>query len=417
MLSPTLIIPITETNFPYQYCNLSNYKKIFWEVELTGYSEDTSCLKLKVLNYNAIFDDRLKKQRPTRKIEKLEFEKFDWRSLEALLTSYKAAQLDSFVEKNPIAFNHRTASGSHVEFIEPLSPKKTESTSSTPSNEIIEISKQWRIKFEDAFFELGYIRFIKEFPEIKKAVIIKIFNDNLLPEFELIKPWFIKKLGKTFQVEIKAKINSEQLIDYDATSSIISAINPNLLENIRQQRIWGLQKTPNKTEIDQSLFTSDEIFEHAIDKGGNLFQQNELEVLEILSQLNSVRNKRQLTYLASQLQNNHSKLRFTLNPHFGFVFHVIGKTQHHFIWELLNSHATYVWSRPKNEISEINLFKELEAIINYIRLEGRDTYKSAYRQFKRDENWIFNSIDHEDANSSFKDGFVKWKYKLEEKLV
>lgn len=105
-----------------------------------------------------------------------------------------------------------------------------------------------------------------------------------------------------------------------------------------------------------------------------------------------------------------------MHPQFGFVFHIEGHEQHHFVWELLDSHATDLWSRAKNEMSLSDMFKEMDGIINFIRNHGRTTYKSQYKNQIENEDWSFNVIDHDDASSKLKDGFVKWKYRIEELL-
>lgn len=419
VLAPTLTIPIQRTNFPIAYCQLSDYKPIYWEAEITDYEEKTACLKLSIINYSASFDGRFDKQKPRRKIEQLEFAKFDWRSLEAHLMHYKIAHLEPFIERNVLNFNYNSTTKRDVNFIEPIIPVDSEFSKEliAQKTKIIEFEKQWRINFNNAFFYNGYLKFTKSIPEVKSGFEVKIYNDNLLQEFDLIKPYIAKKLGNTFLVKAKLKIKDKELIALEATSEDINQINENLLEQIRQQRIYGLKRAIKKPEVDQSLFTSDELFDLSSDGKGNVFRDEELDVMELFSNLESVRNRKQLLYLAGQLQNSKTKLRFTLHPHFGFVFHILGKTHHHFVWELLNSHATYMWSRHQSDCVEVEMLKDLEAVINLIRNQGREQYKASYRQFVSTDKWVFNVIDHTDANSSFVDGFVKWKYQIEERLV
>lgn len=419
VLAPTLKIPIQRTNFPIAYCQFSDYKSIYWEAEITGYEEKIACLKLSITNYNASFDSRFEKQKPTRRIEQLEFAKFDWRSLEVQLMHYKIAHLEPYIERSALDFNFRSNSKREINFIEPVLPVDSETTKEIIAQKslIIEFEKQWRINFKNAFFHNGYLKFTKSIPEVKNGFEVKIYNDNLLHEFELIKPYIAKKIGNTFQVNAKLRIKNKELIAIEASSEEINQINENLLEQIRQQRIYGLKRLIRKPEVDQSLFTSDELFDHAADGIGNVFKDEELDVMELFSTLDSVRNEKQLRYLAGQLQNSKTKLRFTMHPHFGFVFHIVGRTHHHFVWELLNSHATYLWSRPQADCMVVEMIQDLEAIINLIRNQGREQYKASYRQFVTTDKWIFNVIDHAEANSSFVDGFAKWKYKIEERLV
>ncbi len=64
-----------------------------------------------------------------------------------------------------------------------------------------------------------------------------------------------------------------------------------------------------------------------------------LGVSNFLLRTQDVRNAAQLAHLASQ-QEAGQKLRFVLSPRFGFLFFVRGEAMHHFLLELLDSHAT-----------------------------------------------------------------------------
>jgi len=103
--------------------------------------------------------------------------------------------------------------------------------------------------------------------------------------------------------------------------------------------------------------------------------------------------QRQLAYLAGTKQSQNHKLRYTLNPNFGFLFLIEGAKNKHFVWELLNSHATYIWSIDKS-VKEIKLqFKRVESIINMIRTSGRGNYKRAFRNNHQDNDLVFRVIN------------------------
>ena len=83
----------------------------------------------------------------------------------------------------------------------------------------------------------------------------------------------------------------------------------------------------------------------------------------------SPRNVKQLVYLSGKKHERTQKIRFTLNPLFGFIFFISGKNKNHICWELLNSHATYIWSFNKElsiesqiELSELNIIANNEQI-------------------------------------------------------
>ncbi len=60
-------------------------------------------------------------------------------------------------------------------------------------------------------------------------------------------------------------------------------------------------------------------------------------------------------------------------------------------------------------------YKNIEGIINTIRLLGRETYRKAYR--KSPQDIVFRVIEHESVDSNFIEGFPKWKSKLNTLLI
>jgi len=166
-------------------------------------------------------------------------------------------------------------------------------------------------------------------------------------------------------------------------------------------------------------FTSGDIFDEFApdEKEGNIFNQSEEEILKFLLEKSNVRNRKQLEYLAGQKQVAHTKLKFTLHPFFGFLFTLEGERMNHFVWELLNSHATYIWSAGKGEDELALQYRRVEDAINQVRNSGREQYKQAYRISPNDPDLIFNVIVHENVNSPFIDGFVMWRHRLNELIV
>jgi hypothetical protein len=205
----------------------------------------------------------------------------------------------------------------------------------------------------------------------------------------------------------------------EATSRIISLINEDLIDSIRNIRTLGITRPPFRGDIDKSLFTSGDIFDEFApdEKEGNIFNQSEEEILKFLLEKSNVRNRKQLEYLAGQKQVGHSKLKFTLHPFFGFLFTLEGERMNHFVWELLNSHATYIWSAGKGE-DELGLqYRRVEDAINQVRNSGREEYKQAYRISPNDPDLVFNVIVHENVNSPFIDSFVMWRHRLNELII
>ena len=209
------------------------------------------------------------------------------------------------------------------------------------------------------------------------------------------------------------------MTEVTAISPQIAMIDAQLIDGIRHQRTIALTKPSRISETDKSLFTADEIFGEikTDDIEGNVFCQNEQDILSFLLDNNKTRNGKQLEYLSGNKQADNSKIRFTLHPKFGFLFFIEGKEHNHFVWELLNSHATYIWSIDKFEKEIDYQYKRVEESINTIRGIGRERYKQEYRKNNHDHDLLFYIIKHKDVTSNDVDGFEDWKRKLNEKIT
>lgn len=281
------------------------------------------------------------------------------------------------------------------------------------------LKKHFEVYFKETTFRTGYICFKRHIEEINAQIEISVLNECLLAEYEYIKYYFAKALkSKKIRVDAIIKITDGKVVDISAYSPQIAQIDERLIESIKISRTLDITKPTVKT-IDKSLFTSDEIFDTLVEEGstGNVFHQDENEILNALISIKKVRNWKQLEYLAGKKQYEGEKLKFTLYPNFGFLFLIRGESMDHFCWELLNSHATYIWSIARNESSIEMKYKRIENVINFIRNTGRDKYKSSYRHHHLDDDLLFCAINHKDVNSDYINGFVRWKHLLDEKLV
>ena len=174
-----------------------------------------------------------------------------------------------------------------------------------------------------------------------------------------------------------------------------------------------------KTQAGKSLFSANEIFKQidTADSEGNVFYQDENNVLSILLEKGNIRNKKNLDYLSGVKQSEKHKIRFTLHPDFGFLFLVEGETYNHFIWELRNSNATYLWSVEKSEKDIDGQFKRIEQTINTVKSLKRERYKQEYKSGLVDNDLKFYSIDHEKISTAEEEGFAKWKERLEALMI
>jgi hypothetical protein len=411
----TLSIPVHQTNLPRTTIDWNKVEDVFWETKQVEFMRPANRLRIKVLNYFPRETDAFYQQNPKSSVDSLEFinlqdEAALWQCIRYSMTEIN--QLDQSIAE---AYEEINASAADRRI--PLK-RKNPLFRSAPAQEVLE--KEFNIPFKDAAFKLGYVVFEHPVQETGELVRFKIRNDFLLPEFDLIKSYFMKALGtRKFGVNARITVENKKVVRTEATSRIISLINEDLIDSIRNIRTLGITRPPFRGDIDKSLFTSGDIFDEFApdEKEGNIFNQSEEEILKFLLEKSNVRNRKQLEYLAGQKQVGHSKLKFTLHPFFGFLFTLEGERMNHFVWELLNSHATYIWSAGKGE-DELGLqYRRVEDAINQVRNSGREQYKQACRISPNDPDLVFNVIVHENVNSPFIDSFVMWRHRLNELIV
>lgn len=429
-LGPNLAVPLQQSNIPYEHCQFRSHEDIFWKVELLEYNPETKCWKMKVLDYFAREIKNYERQKSTRDVLRIAFEKFDWLFLEQHLSNYQKSKLLDLLENHDADrfFREETRPVKIPDFtfgeLPISSPESRVQEPEFEGKEHHPVHKTIRLEFmvylEDVYFKLGYVAFKRHIREVNAHIEFKIKNDYILAEFEHIKSWFARKLKtKKFRVLASITITDGEVTEVVATSTQIAMINAALVDSVKYQRTMALIKSPKITEIDKSLFTSEEIFGSldSNDVEGNIFDQNEQDILRFLLDHHKTRNRKQLEYLSGSKQSKRFKLRFTLYPNFGFLFFIEGEENNHFVWELLNSHATYIWSIGKSEQDMELQYKRIGASINTIRDSGREQYKRAYRQNHVDEDLIFSVIDHNSITSDLVDGFVKWKHRLNERIT
>jgi hypothetical protein len=430
----TMYIPVRNSNLPMDYMKFKFHTDIFWRIELIHYSVDCKCWKVKVSDYSVIDISTFNKQTSTRQIEKLEFEKLDWEKLEPQLTSYQEIKLINFLYNHNINTNPKTDINHQQieapfnrsryeipeEILIPSKNTKVERDHIPTAPRIDNISINFHVKFQDATFVDGYATFKKYIKQVGISVDFRIKNDYILKEFDNIKFWFSKMLkSKRFDVDAIITTIDKHFSEASATSSKIDMITPNIIESVKYDRTLALTKPPKTNNPDKSLYSTEDIF-NLIDpdiKDGNVFNQSEPDIIKSLTQNDQVRNRKQLEYLSVRKQTTKSKIHYTLNPLFGFLFLIEGKKRYHFAWELLKSHATYIWSIDKEEKEVVLLYSKIEEILNIIRLIGREEYKKTYSNKDLRYDFNFKSIEHQDISANLDNGFTKWKSKLDELLT
>lgn len=426
-------IPVKNSNLPMDSMKFRFNDDIFWKIELINYSDETKCWHVKVIDYRVKNIDTFNKQKSTRLIERLEFDKLDWQQLEPELGSYHAIRLIDNL------FNHNINTNPRAETIYQQTevpfnkssyriPEEISTTRFKPEIESYNIPKgpftehldiNFSVKFQEATFIDGSVTFKKYIKKIGTEIDFKIENSYLLEEFDNIKLWFSKKLKtKRFNVNSKITLVDRKFSHATASSPEIEMITPNIIESIKYDRTIALTKPPKTDNPEKSIYDTDDIFK-LIDpeiRDGNIFNQSGPEIIKSLTQTEFVRNRKQLEHLSDIKQTINSKIHYTLNPLFGFIFLNETMLKYHFIWELLQSHATYIWSINKENIDINSLYAKIEEIINVIKIIGREEYKKTYSTKNIGYEFTFKAIDHQDITINLDDGFKKWKSKLDELL-
>jgi hypothetical protein len=430
----TLSIPVRNSNLPMDSMTFRFNDDIFWKIELIQYSDETKCWHANVIDYRVKNIESFNKQKSTRPIEKLEFDKLDWQQLEPQLSSYQVIKLvdnlynhnintvpktETIYQQTEVPFNK--SSYKIPEEIPTTRFRPEIESYITPKGPFTEhLNINFSVKFQEATFINGSVTFKKYIKKIGTEIDFKIENNCLLKEFDNIKLWFSKKLKtKRFNVSSKITLVDKKFSHATASSSEIEMITPNIIESVKYDRTIALTKPPKTDNPEKSIYNTDDLFQ-LIDpdnRDGNVFNQSGPEIIKSLTQTEFVRNRKQLEYLSDVKQTINSKIHYTLNPLFGFIFLNETMLKYHFIWELLQSHATYIWSIDKENKDINSLYAKIEEIINIIKIIGRDEYKKTYSAKNIGYEFTFKAIDHHDITINPDDGFKKWKSKLEELLA
>jgi hypothetical protein len=431
------LIPFSQTNLPKGTYLFNQEDATYWLVFLQC---SQGILWANVLDYefnnHSLFDT----QGFVYTIIELNFENLNWEIINKQLKGFKAQGTSlltngyginkklSAIEQSRGSFwgETNTSWRKFIEAEEPQIPNPQKKRRQSKQTDVIQpITESWEnisttkqtiqaidihftVPFMQVEFHDGYVSFIAHIKQVDRRMFFRVANPYVKKEFETVKKWFKKKLEiNSINVSANVLLHEDLPAAKNATSIEIQAINSDLIEKTKEYRTLFLTgKTPVKPG--KSLYTTDDIFA-AIqsEEKGNAFDQSDTETVQILIKKNTVRSRKQLEYL-SERHAAEVKLRFTLKPNFGFVFLLQNAGTNYFIWELLETHATYIWSVSEAEGNTEDQYKQVEYIISQINTNGRNAYRSNFKFGSTDGQFRFYSIDHTDDG-----GFKKWKTNLE----
>ena len=429
-LTPDVCLSLQETSLKGGDLLFKTAKDIYLRIEIVFVNKTNNSIEVRVVEYDPKNTDKFNEQAAIPPVSFIVFKTLIWKRIEPLLSVYSKSKLARqgiiFDESNPSEGTKRAEKSSSDSkwnskgFPSPGKATPNHFYQPIPREPIIEnITETAKIYFEDAEFHLGFVDFSYSSKQLRNIYKLKIDNTFLLPEFNAVKSYFPKALGckNQFSIIVKFTLSDKAVTTIVTSSAEIDRINDAIIDSIKRLWVTNLTATPLLKSTDKSLFTATDIFDNFTDEG-NVFGQTEVQIVaDLIGTLKNVRNAKQLRYLSGSKHSATQKLRFTLHPLFGFLFFIKGENNNHYCWELLHSHATYLWSFPKDEAAAKSQFKRVEHTINVIRVNGREAYKSDYRNNKIDTDLGFCSIEHSDINTDVNEGFTAWQAKLAEHLT
>lgn len=280
---------------------------------------------------------------------------------------------------------------------------ESEIVEKTSNDKFVTIQQTIKVPIEELEFRYGSIAFKYVAKDIKSEIYFEIENIEIRPEFEVLKPFFIKALqSKYVIVEISAEFKNDVLISQLAISGDIQKINREVIESVRFKFVTkNFIGKKNAVAIQNNLLDAQQV-----QLDNSLYESGEELLNDILKQTHFKHHK-QLRYLSEQQSDDIIKIRFILNP-FSFIFLLFGHNQYHIVLETLDTEeATYLWHFDKNPELIPSYLKEVDTQLNVIQNQGRQAFLET-----NPEN--FSRILHNYANEP--KGFIEWKDLLQERL-
>lgn len=260
------------------------------------------------------------------------------------------------------------------------------------------LNKKVRVSINDLEFHYGFVSFPYEHKPSKKIIHFNIENEEIQPEFDVLKPYFSKVLeSKYVSVTIQAEFDNDELISQLAISDDIDQINKGIISTVKFQFL-------ERTLFKNTKGSNDTLAE----KGIEAIFNSEHNLIDIILNNDKYLHSWHLKYLSKKQNHAQMKIKYVLNP-FAFVFLLVGEQKNHIVLETLDSkEATYIWHLSKDS----KIFqKELQRInneLNFIKNNGRQLFLKKYSS-------DFTKIVHDYKESN--KGYYKWKNALEERLI
>lgn len=271
----------------------------------------------------------------------------------------------------------------------------------TPLNPILTIDKEIKVPIEELELHYGSIAFKYLINEMNTTLEFSIENIEIRPEFEVLKPYFIKTLkSKTLLIKLFAEFEYGKVVSQLATSQDVERINKEVVESVKFQFLNKgiLGKFPSQKH---NILTSDDL------QNQEKIYTNGEELLNAILKSKQYKHSKHIQFLASQHESQVMKIRFVLQP-FSFVFLLSGDNNYHIVLETLDTEeATYIWHTEKNNDNLKRSIKSIDSQLLIIKEKGRQVFLDTNPEY-------FSKIIHDYFDDSA--GFTIWKGLLEERI-
>ncbi len=266
------------------------------------------------------------------------------------------------------------------------------------------VEKEIKVALKDLEFRYGSVAFDWHVVEIETDLTIEIENQELRPEFKVLKPFFAKVIkSEKVKVKITAEIENGKLVSLTTESKDIEKLNREIIDGLKFSFIAkNILLQPHK------LTTQLPDIQQLQGKEGNALYDSGENLLDDILRNGNYRHQLPLHYLSKHHLRSLMKLRFMLQP-FSFVFLLSGKTRFYLILETLDTEeATYIWHFPKDKNILKSSLKEIDNTLGFIRNHGRHAFLA-----QQPPNFSRILHDYTDQQK----GYIIWKNSLEQQMI
>ena len=234
--------------------------------------------------------------------------------------------------------------------------------------------QQVKLPLDQIEFRYGSFAFHFTVKETNMDLEFEIENDDIRPEFEVLKSYFSKILNlKQVKIDLFAEFVNDKLISQMAQSPDLEKFNREIIDTVKFKFVTKnyFGKVPI-SKFQRNLLDINQL--QTGENGNSQLFDTEEEILESILKNRSFRHYRQIRYLANSHLSSILKIRFVLSP-FSFVFLLSGAEQFHIVMETIDTEeATYIWHIDKDITLLKYKLKEIDLSINVIRNEGRQIF-------------------------------------------